>query len=75
MLNMFVCVIKCGVLIWEAVVYVGFIYLFVLFASNPSGCGKWLPLPQSGSAGGIFLLEGSFSFSLSPSSLIVYMWN
>uniref|UniRef100_I3KAB5 Solute carrier family 51 member A n=1 Tax=Oreochromis niloticus TaxID=8128 RepID=I3KAB5_ORENI len=38
---------------------------------TPTGRSRWPPLPEPGSAGGFFLLKGSFSFPLSPKCLLI----
>uniref|UniRef100_A0A3Q4HF18 Uncharacterized protein n=1 Tax=Neolamprologus brichardi TaxID=32507 RepID=A0A3Q4HF18_NEOBR len=35
-------------------------------AATSTNHSRWPPLPEPGSAGGFFLLKGSFSFPLSP---------
>ncbi|KAL3966430.1 D-dopachrome decarboxylase [Sarotherodon galilaeus] len=45
---------------------------FILFSFfTPTGRSRWPPLPEPGSAGGFFLLKGSFSFPLSPKCLLI----
>lgn len=41
---------------------------------TPTSCGRWLPLVDTGSAGGFFLWKGSFSFPLSLSDWTSKCW-
>lgn len=41
---------------------------------TPASCGRWLPLHDTGSAGGFFLWKGGFSFPLSLSDWTSKCW-